>query len=441
MSCESLEELLRDEIGLDPTSVGSSAHSARGEAADEGSETGRPGGVRASGQSNQTTELQELIEEVIVAESWFFRDERPFEWLRDYVRERWIGAPARPPLRILSLPCAAGEEPYSIAIVLSEEGLPARRYQIDAVDISARRLASARRGVYSQNAFRGPDDRVPVALLSSSIPKGMRSIPRYGRRFDSSREAFSILGCSRGSPPYDVVFCRNLLIYLVPSARAALLALIDRCAGSDGVLLIGHADRLDSTGAARGFAATGDLGCFAYRRISVAREPPSPSRLCTPLESPRPILEPAVHLPQSVQSKRAVARYEAQCNRRAAGSCQDLLIHLTPHAVEPSLLLSQASELANQGRFMEAIACCERHLREQGVTAPAYCLMGMICQAAGDRGRAEDCFRKAVYLDPNHDEALLALALLAEHRGDQNAAAGFRRRAERTATLSRKRVN
>ena len=67
--------------------------------------------------------------------------------------------------------------------------------------------------------------------------------------------------------------------------------------------------------------------------------------------------------------------------------------------------------------------------------------MGMICQAIGDRRRAEDCFQKTAYLDPGHDEALLALALLAEHRGDQNTAAGFRRRAERTATLSQKRVN
>ena len=50
----------------------------------------------------------------------------------------------------------AGEEPYSIAIMLSEVGLPARRYQIDAIDISARRLANARRGVFSKNAFRGP---------------------------------------------------------------------------------------------------------------------------------------------------------------------------------------------------------------------------------------------------------------------------------------------
>jgi chemotaxis protein methyltransferase WspC len=62
--------------------------------------------------------------------------------------------------------------------------------------------------------------------------------------------------------------------------------------------------------------------------------------------------------------------------------------------------------------------------------------MGMICQAAGDRRRAEDCFLKTVYLDPKHDEALLALALLAERRGDRDAAAGFRRRARRTATTT-----
>ena len=55
--------------------------------------------------------------------------------------------------------------------------------------------------------------------------------------------------------------------------------------------------------------------------------------------------------------------------------------------------------------------------------------MGMIRQAAGDRRRAEECFHKTIYLDPRHDKALLALALLAERRGDRDAAAGFRRRA------------
>ena len=68
--------------------------------------------------------------------------------------------------------------------------------------------------------------------------------------------------------------------------------------------------------------------------------------------------------------------------------------------------------------------------------------MGMICQAAGDRQQAEDCFRKTVYLDPRHGDALLALALLAERRGDHATATGFRRRtaAWRTVTMARRRV-
>jgi chemotaxis protein methyltransferase WspC len=57
--------------------------------------------------------------------------------------------------------------------------------------------------------------------------------------------------------------------------------------------------------------------------------------------------------------------------------------------------------------------------------------MGMIRQAAGERAPAEDCFKKAVYLDPTHTDALLALALLAERRGDFGQAAGYRRRLER----------
>ena len=73
----------------------------------------------------------------------------------------------------------------------------------------------------------------------------------------------------------------------------------------------------------------------------------------------------------------------------------------------------------------------------QGPDASVYSLMGMIRQAVGDRRRAEECFHKAVYLDPKHDEALLALSLLAERRGDPGAADGFRRRARRTSATSR----
>ena len=71
-----------------------------------------------------------------------------------------------------------------------------------------------------------------------------------------------------GSPPYDVMFCRNLLIYLAPPARACVMASIDRLLAADGLLFIGHADRLDWPARRQNSRPTGDPACFAYRRAA-----------------------------------------------------------------------------------------------------------------------------------------------------------------------------
>jgi chemotaxis protein methyltransferase WspC len=86
---------------------------------------------------------------------------------------------------------------------------------------------------------------------------------------------------------------------------------------------------------------------------------------------------------------------------------------------------------ADQGRSADAAALCEQSLREAGPSAPAFFLLGMIRQSEGDATAAEALFQKTAYLDPQHDEALLALALIAERRGDSGAASGYRRRAAR----------
>ena len=379
-------------------------------------------------------ELEALIEEVVVAESWFFRDERPFLWFRDHVRAGWLNDPVRPPLRVLSLACAGGEEPYSIAMVLSDLGLPTRRSLIDALDISAQRLAIARRGVYSLNAFRGPEHSYRARYFCEQ-PEGYELASAIRAKVQFRQANVLDPRLLEGTPPYDVLFCRNLLIYLGAPARARVMTAIDRLLAADGVLVIGHADQLDWAGAEAKFTAVADPGCFAYRRAArgdVGRprlelEPPrsvmslvAPSGASTGAVATRELVGAATITPEPV---------------RSASAAVSLLRESEPP------LLDRAAELANQGRFDLAVAICERHLRHKGLTAATYYLMGMICHAAGDRRRAEDCFHKTVYLDPRHDEALLALALLAERRGDDDTAAGFRRRAERTVSMTRKRVN
>src|SRR5262249_3072445 len=102
-------------------------------------------------------ELQALIEEVVVPATWFFRHPESFEALARIVTRDWLPAHETGRLRILSIPCASGEEPYSIAITLLEAGMPANRLTIDAIDISLKALSRARQAQYSSTSLRHGD--------------------------------------------------------------------------------------------------------------------------------------------------------------------------------------------------------------------------------------------------------------------------------------------
>jgi chemotaxis protein methyltransferase WspC len=414
------------------------------------------------------TELGMLIDEVIVPESWFFRDERPFRWLNDHVRARWLAEPDRPPLRIASLACSSGEEPYSIAITLLDLGLPGTRFRIDAVDVSNRRLAIARRGVYGPNSFRGS---VPASLANSRANESRSSEQPPARPAPASRAGWmkhfrphesgleldpsvratvhfstaSILdpGLLADSAPYDVIFCRNLLIYFDLPSRKMALSAIELRLKAEGFLVIGHADRLDPYDEQPRFVPEADPGSFVYRRADRSKPVASPvftgSRASVEAISD-PLRESAVpshRRPKVVEvgATRGVPKFPATIDDRTA--------RLGPNPVLPkpegdaradlTAALERASILANQGMFDSAIEECQRQMRQKGPSAAGYYLMGMIRQAMGDRGQAEECFQKTAYLEPTHAEALLALALLAERRGDLSVAAAYHRRALRAA--------
>ena len=102
-------------------------------------------------------ELHALIDEVIVPETWFFRDQMPFVYLGRYVVAEWFPSHQHGVLRVLSLACSTGEEPYSIAMALLDTGLAPQHFRIEAVDISQTALHWARCAVYGQHSFRGDD--------------------------------------------------------------------------------------------------------------------------------------------------------------------------------------------------------------------------------------------------------------------------------------------
>jgi chemotaxis protein methyltransferase WspC len=95
--------------------------------------------------------------------------------------------------------------------------------------------------------------------------------------------------------------------------------------------------------------------------------------------------------------------------------------------------LETAWGLANSGRMVEAAQVCEAFLSAHGDSAEGYYLQGIVYDALDDSQRATQSYRKAIYLDPNHTEALVHLALLAERRGDAPEARRLHERARRVA--------
>jgi len=444
-----VERLLADRIGLDPSSVGS-ALIARGIHARMAAL-----GIRSIAEYDRVLiepgdEVQALVEEVVVPESWFFRDDRPFEVLANLARDGWQGDPARPPLRALSLPCASGEEPYSIAMTLLEAGLDRDRFRVDAVDVSTRSVARAIAGVYSSNAFRGTRSPARSSYFHEqngiyTIDAAVRSSVRFhlGNLLDDRLFA--------DHPPFDVVFCRNLLIYLDEEARARAFANLDRMIVDGGFLFLGHADRLDLSEKTP-FQATADKGAFVFRKggAAVSRKletaptifpgRPGPTgattrrSLSTKTEEgrvershrhrvPAPVILTSETIPQPPPT--SPTGRESEKKGQAA----------TP-AESAAAVLDRASGLADLGRYGEATGLVETLIRNGGAGASAYFLLGLVAQAVGHRDRAESHYLKAIYLDPQHDEALLAMASLARRKGDIAGEAAYRKRADRV--LSRK---
>ena len=171
----------------------------------------------------------------------------------------------------------------------------------------------------------------------------------------------------------------------------------------------------------------GAASVFALRR-GIAAVGGSPSRI--PSIAPR-------SLPPAARRHKAASSTSV---RRSGGSLPTLDSTATANGTvgdtattTPSLddILAQAGQLANAGRHHDAIVLCEEARAAVAPSPELFFLMGMLHQAAGDLDRAEGCFHKTLYLDASHDEALLALALLASQRGDATMAATYRQSAAR----------
>jgi chemotaxis protein methyltransferase CheR len=188
---------------------------------------------------------QEVVEAMTTNESLFFRDSKPFEHFRTQVLPRLAEARAAgAPLRLWSAAASTGQEAYSLAMILadSEAVLRQRKVDILGTDIARAPLARAREGLYSQfEVQRG----LPVQMLIKHFRKeadGWRLSP--GLRAAVEFREWNLLADLRPLGTFDVVFCRNVLLYFDQPTKIRVLEAIARQMAPDGVLYLGGTETM-----------------------------------------------------------------------------------------------------------------------------------------------------------------------------------------------------
>ena len=231
--------MLSKAIGLDPSSIGKAAFSRAVRSRLVELSHGSIDVYRAHLQSTPA-EIQNLIEAVVVPETWFFREPEAFATMVKHVGGRATKDPTAV-LRLLSVPCSTGEEPYSIAMALIDAGYPPDRFRIDAVDVSARAVAQALRGIYRKNSFRGRDLAFRVRHFETT-PEGAVVTDAVKSRVRFERANLLDVDFIPGQKLYDVIFCRNMLIYFDDAARDKAVAVLNRLLADDGIIFVGPSE-------------------------------------------------------------------------------------------------------------------------------------------------------------------------------------------------------
>lgn len=388
ISLAPIAKLLHQKLGIDPQIIGDRAITR---AVESCCSSGNYADLNSYIKTLQTSHqaLNELIEQIVIPETYFFRDRKPFEFLFQFIKAN----PVTQPLNILSLPCSTGEEPYSIAITLLEAGLLPNQFHIDAIDISHRAITKAKRAVYGKNSFRG-DQWIPLDRYFQSTPTGQEVMPLI-RNLVNFKQGNLLDQFTNITAKYNIIFCRNLLIYLDTNVCDQTFETFWKLLQPDGLLFIGASE----TGKVNEglFSSIRQPFTFGYQKKS-----PQPSQTLVPKVSHPDLASPNIN-----------ASPTANLRTRAAPK------HSPPEVPNHFIL---AQQLADRGEIEAAIEQCKIHLTQDSTNADAYTLLGTLYQAKSEVTQAVNYFRKALYLNPNDSQALSQLALLKESLGDTGGA-------------------
>jgi chemotaxis protein methyltransferase CheR len=416
-------------------------------------------------------ELQALALELTVPETYFFRHIEQFRAFAEVALPRAQAARgASRRLSLLSAGCASGEEPYSLAMLMRERGADLDwNVAIRAFDINPAMLAKAARGRYSTWALR--------ETPAESQRRWFRSVGREFAIDEAIRAAvtFRQVNLAQENPElwvpdtYDVIFCRNVLMYFTPDSVQALVARLTRSLAPGGHLFLGHAETLrglssdyhlchthetfyyrrkcaqyDERGAERdthlgvaqdSIAEAGAARAASQPASSVPKQVWATAWLETiqnasdriqvlterPRNPPAPRSRPPNGGPLTAATQLQLALELLKKERFA--DALNLLAGLPAESErDPDVLLLRAALLTHSGQLHAAETVSAQLLERDELNTGAHYLLALCRESAGDRQGALEHDQAAVYLDSGFAMPRLHLGLMARRAGDWEGA-------------------
>ena len=191
--------------------------------------------------NNNNQELHLLLETSVIPETWLFRDDKPFKIILDKISRQLVSHPEKL-CSILCIPCSTGEEPYSIAIDLTDNGIPKSSFEIQAVDISHNSIAIAKQAVYGSNSFRSEKSKQHIEKYFTPVKSeyrlhdNVKSLVNFNQVNIIDRKTLPFV------EKFNFILCRNLLIYFDTSTKATAYNNLHSLLSDDGILFIGHSE-------------------------------------------------------------------------------------------------------------------------------------------------------------------------------------------------------
>jgi chemotaxis protein methyltransferase CheR len=394
------------------------------------------------------TELGAIAGELTVAETYFFRNPDQFRaFVQSVLPDRMAARRGVHRLRVLSAGCASGEEPYTVAMVLRESLDPSWEVSIRAVDINPAMILKARQTRYGAWSLRATPPQTQRRWFTQQDRDFVLDSTLCQTIVFEERNLSEDDADLWKSESYDVVFCRNVLMYFEPDAAQSLVSRIARALMPGGYLFLGHAETL--RGLSQEFHLQHSEDAFYYRRKAVmesdgrsrggAAGEPQHASLPLPVHA---LIEDAGTWVEAIQNSADrireltrdakdpsgpaalkpgwdLGRLLELLGRERFGDALDLVRAFPPEsAADPEVLLLRAVLLTHSGEFAGAESVCRELLEIEDFNSGAHYLLALCREGVRDTSGAIDQDQIAVYLDPDFAMPRLHLGLIARRAGD-----------------------